>query len=169
MKIPLFIGIVGSRRRNSLADMRMVREIVRKCVAKYVDREVVIVSGGCPTGADRYAEDCATFFGLRTVIHPIDGIGAKIEHRGDFTRMAYARNELIARDSEILFALVHSDRRGGTENTIGHALRFNKKVFLVGEDGLLYLQKSVREETTDASGVAPGPVQGKPEDDPPPF
>lgn len=145
--------------------------MIQQCVKRWPDRKIVVVSGGCPRGADSFAEEAARSLGLDMVIHPVVKPGdPPIAHRGDFAKRAFARNELIARDSDIVFALVHQDRSGGTENTVGHALRLRKKLFLVDEAGLLYLQKGVPEETTDTAGVAPRPVQaGVREDDTPPV
>lgn len=165
----MYVGIVGSRRRCSLSDSLLVRQILEHCVQKFKGQEIVVVSGGCPRGADRFAEEHALSLGLSTLIHPIWTKGeTPYGGRGEFTRRAHARNALIARDSDIVFALVHSDRKGGTENTVGHALRLGKTVFVVDDRGLFYLETGVREasEEVDSTRVAPGAVfAAGPEDD----
>ena len=163
------IGIVGSRRRVSLLDRTVIREFLERCLSHYVDREVVVVSGGCPRGADRFAEESARLLGIRTIVHPVVKPGdPPVLHRGDFRERAFARNELIARDSDVLFALVHHDRTGGTENTVRHAIRLGKTVFVVDDTGLLYLQKGGRGSEEDAARDTPGQLPvGQREDDTP--
>jgi predicted Rossmann fold nucleotide-binding protein DprA/Smf involved in DNA uptake len=126
------IGIVGSRRRSSLRDRQIVFEIVTKAMAKWPG--VVVVSGGA-RGPDSFAEEAADAFGLDKIIHRVP----KAENRWDFRQKAFARNRLIVIDSDVVFALVHPDRKGGTENTIEHAHELGKKVFLVDQDGQVYL------------------------------
>lgn len=60
-----FVGIVGSRKRSSLGDRKIVCQIVDTCVKKY--GEIVIVSGGAK-GPDSFAEDAAKIFSIPTVI-----------------------------------------------------------------------------------------------------
>jgi len=134
----IHIGIVGSRRRASLADRKMVLRLVEWLKDRYSGRSrLVIVSGGCPTGADEFAMFAAELFGVETDIYPIDDTGVK--NKWDFTQKAFARNRMVAEKSDSLFCFVHSSRTGGTENTIQHALELKKKVFLVSETGEVYL------------------------------
>jgi len=128
----LRIGIVGSRRRISLFDRDLVRRLVCNC-ADY-DSEITIVSGGCRTGADAFAEEFAKIYGLQTLIHPVP-LFPPIRDRGDFRARAFVRNSLVARDSDWLYALVSKDRTGGTEDTVRKAADMGKKVVLVMPDG----------------------------------
>lgn len=130
------VAIVGSRRRNTLADLRIVTDLVERLVAQH--GKITIVSGGCPRGADNFAEQAARIFTLPVIVHRIPpGSGTMWE----FTRRAHSRNELIARDADEIYALVHPDRTGGTENTVAHGLRLKKPVYLVLEDGSTYLSQ----------------------------
>lgn len=73
------IGIVGSRRRNSDEDLEKVAEIFFSGIYQKGDR---ICSGGCPKGADRFAEiialslkDPSNYFGdkdLEFIVHKPD-------------------------------------------------------------------------------------------------
>ncbi len=113
------IGIIGSRRRSSGADYLAC---VRTFDSIYRDGDK-IVSGGCPTGGDRFAEDIARTRGLTITVHyPNWGAG---RHAG------FLRNSRIAGDADVLIAVVASDRKGGTEDTIKKAERLGKKVILV--------------------------------------
>ena len=98
-----------------------------------------IVSGGCPQGADAFAEDAARLFEppLDMVVFPIDKKGTTT--KWEFTQKAFERNRLVAEKCSELFALISEDRTGGTENTIKHALELKKPVYLVFPDGSVYL------------------------------
>lgn len=126
-KAPRCIGIVGSRRRDSADDYRA-------CLAAFDSVYRLgdqLVSGGCPQGADRFAEQIAKRRGLTIVIHYPDW-------NGDSGRAAgFERNALIAQDADLLIALVASDRTGGTEDTIRKAKRLGRGVLLVMPDGCL--------------------------------
>lgn len=103
----MIIGIVGSRRRNTDEDYRKTLMAFTKV---YSDGDE-IVSGGCPQGADRFAEVIA-----KTLQIPIKIYYAKWNKLGRCA--GYVRNGDIARDATTLIACVASDRTGGTEDTI---------------------------------------------------
>jgi len=107
------IGIVGSRRRNTASDFK----IVGYAFGKVYNPGDTIVSGGCPRGADNFAEEIAWTFNIPIKIHKADwqkyGKGA-----------GFIRNTYIAEDADILIACVAQDRKGGTEDTIR---KFKKK------------------------------------------
>lgn len=117
------IGIVGSRRRNSAKDAILCTEAFERL---YHPGDA-IVSGGCPLGADRFAEVIAREYHVPILIlYPrfhFDG-----EHpAGPY----YERNGWIAEECDELIALVASDRKGGTEDTVKKALRLGRRVWLV--------------------------------------
>lgn len=130
-------GIVGSRRRNTLQDRQIVFNLVELLLGKH-GTDLVIVSGGCPKGADAFAEDAAQLSKIKTRIFPVDRTG--VETKWDFRQKAFARNRLVAEASRNgLFCLTAEDRTGGTENTIQHALEFQVPVFLVTNSGAVFL------------------------------
>lgn len=130
------IGIVGSRRRNTLRDRRIVFDIVERLAPSlFPGQPVTIVSGGCK-GPDSFAAEAARFYKLDTKIFPVP-TDPPIQDRNDFRERAYARNTLIAEASEDLYALVAPDRKGGTEDTIRKAHALRKNVFLVDEEGAI--------------------------------
>src|SRR5579859_7923340 len=131
------IGIVGSRRRNTLYDRRIIFIIVARAIAGFPGQKVVIVSGGAK-GPDAYAREAAEFYGLGYREHPVPK-DPPIVDRWDFQRRAFARNREIVVGSDVIFALAHPDRKGGTENTIGHAIELQKQFFLVDQTGRCYL------------------------------
>jgi predicted Rossmann fold nucleotide-binding protein DprA/Smf involved in DNA uptake len=140
----LRIAIVGSRRRNSFTDSRYVKEIIEAAIKKYPGRKIVIVSGACPKGADAFAAMYARILGVELVEFPIPS-HPPVKHRGEFAQRAYDRNKQIAEYCHVLFALVHRERTGGTENAIQYAHASKKKVFLVDEDGGTYLSQDGQE------------------------
>lgn len=126
-----YIGIVGSRRRNSFED----NDLVIDTLESIYDDGDVMVSGGCKQGADSFAKDIH----LNT-----NGAVALIEFLPDSQKreflisekrvppraahaiVNYERNTLIAEQSDILIACVAPDRKGGTEDTIKKFLKKNK-------------------------------------------
>jgi len=115
-----FIGIVGSRRRNSAEDYLLVLEAFLK-IYKPWD---IIVSGGCPKGADNFAEQIATAYKISIVIHR-----AEWDKYGKAA--GFKRNTYIAQDADVLIACVASDRKGGTEDTIKKYVKLGKKELLL--------------------------------------
>lgn len=130
MELAVRLGVVGSRRRNSPRDKARLKEFLRRAKSKFPT--LLLVSGGCPKGADRFAEEIAEELDLPIKIHYPDK--SKLPpnpERYHFAQINYARNTLIAEDCEILVALVADDRKGGTEDTIKKAERMGKKIILL--------------------------------------
>jgi len=140
----VYVGIIGSRRRNTLSDLSLVTAMFERV---HVPHMTVIVSGGCPTGGDAFAEYIADQWAIPKFRYrsrwPIDGIPAECSHmmihlpdKGTFletperwraAKQNYERNTLIAQDSyDFLIACVAIDRTGGTEDTIKKWLKFRK-------------------------------------------
>ena len=109
------IGIIGTRTRNSQTDFKLVRG----ALAGVYENGDEIVSGGCPQGGDRFAEVLA-----KTIQIPIKIYYAQWELFGKSA--GFRRNDLIARDADVLIACVSEDRKGGTEHTINQYLKLGK-------------------------------------------
>jgi hypothetical protein len=110
--IPMFpktkvIGIVGTRGRDSAADYHMVANQFK---AIYKDGDT-IVSGGCPKGGDRFAEQIARRFQVPIMIHH-----AKWNKFGK--PAGFIRNKDIARDADVLIICITRYISGGAENTM---------------------------------------------------
>jgi len=117
--MPYKVGIVGSRRRTD-------RESVIAVVNDLPD-STIIISGGC-IGVDTWAVEAARARGLKYIVHwPKLKDGMK---RVEYTKAYYARNELIAIDSDVVVAFVAPDRKGGAENTIKWAKKHKTPVVL---------------------------------------
>ena len=102
------IGVVGSRRRDSAKDW----DLVEKAVLDVYERGDWLVSGGCPRGADNFAEKIAYRHGMRIAIYNAWWNGP------DGKRAGFVRNGDIAKSSDVLIACVAPDRMGGTEDTV---------------------------------------------------
>lgn len=142
MDRPCVVGVVGSRRRNTLHDRKIVFRLLAWLYGQHKgDTGFTIVSGGCPKGADAFAKE----FALKMFDPPLDYVEFPIDKEGvanrwEFTKRAYARNRLVAEKSwSGLYCLVASDRTGGTENTIEQCLELKNPVYLVNDSGEVYL------------------------------
>ncbi|MDP9024251.1 MAG: hypothetical protein M3N13_02600 [Candidatus Eremiobacteraeota bacterium] len=122
--MPKTIGIVGSRRRDSEADLLLTYNALLT-VWEPGDK---LVSGGCPKGGDRFAALIARTFSipLKEYFPDKTKLNPALPPKTAYARIAYARNTLIARDSEVLIACVAADRAGGTEDTIK---KFCKRIY----------------------------------------
>lgn len=112
----MVIGIVGSRRRNTDADYTAVLEAFKKLYTLGDE----IVSGGCPQGADRFAEVIA-----KKLQVPIKIYYAEWDRLGKGA--GFVRNTDIAADADKLIACVAEDRTGGTEDTIKKFVKMRKE------------------------------------------
>jgi len=110
------IGIVGSRRRNTVKDYQVIVKAFFK-IYKSGDK---IISGGCPKGADSFAENIAEVHHI-----PIKIFYADWKRLGK--KAGFIRNTDIAEESNVLIACVASDRTGGTEDTIKKFLKNHPK------------------------------------------
>lgn len=101
------IGIIGTRRRDTDADFR----IVENEFLRHYHKGDVICSGLCPKGGDRFAVLLAEKYRTPTIWHK-----ANWEKHG--RAAGFVRNSYIAEDSQLLIACVADDRKGGTEDTL---------------------------------------------------
>lgn len=124
----VIIGIVGSRRRCLESDYEIVKKTFDDLFDKY-NGNVTIVSGGCKTGADQFAERIAKEQKIMILIRHPNLLGKNRYH--EKCQAYYDRNEEIAKDADILIACVAGDRTGGTENTIKHFIKLGKESNLI--------------------------------------
>lgn len=111
------IAIVGSRSRT---DQQAVVAFVAS-----LPTGVTVVSGGCH-GVDTWAAEAARARGLDVMEHRPDATG--VRSRGEAVRRYHERNARVVADADMVVAFVAVDRKGGTENTIRHAIRAGKPV-----------------------------------------
>jgi len=116
------IGIVGSRRRDTEEDFRQCEKTFLEI---YEDGDE-LVSGGCPKGGDFFCEKIAKSHQV-----PIKIYYAQWDKLGKGA--GFARNTNIAKDADILIAIVAKDRTGGTEDTIKKATKLGKKIIILDD------------------------------------
>ena len=118
------IGVVGFRRRNSDEDRQLVYKAIHH-TRQHIGGNTILVSGGCPQGADLFAEEYAEMHRLPIIRHLPDQTQLRedVPKRAAYAIINYARNELIAADADVLIACVAPDRKGGTEDTIKKFLK----------------------------------------------
>jgi hypothetical protein len=116
-----YVGIIGSRRRT---DRASVHELVDSLDVK----NTTVVSGGC-YGVDMWAELRAKSRGI-AVIRLRPRTSTYMSYLKIVEAM-YARNKEIAEKSDIVYAFVAKDRKGGVENCIKHAKKLKKKVVIM--------------------------------------
>jgi len=125
------IGVVGSRRRNSLEDFGPLREAIKAKLEKYGYDKVQLVSGGCREGAGHFTEQIHKKLALPLpmIIHYPDKtkLNPTLPPRISWAEINYVRNTLIAQDSDELLAMVTEDRKGGTEDTIKKFRRIKRR------------------------------------------
>ena len=115
------IGIVGSRRRDTEEDFKIVEE---KFLEVYKEGDT-ICSGLCYMGADRFAVLLSAKYKTKTLWFPADW-------KKHGKSAGFIRNSDIAKRSDVLIACVAKDRKGGTEDTVKKYLKENKKdIYLV--------------------------------------
>lgn len=127
----IVVGVVGSRRRNSIEDFNLLDSYVislrRRAYKSNSDLE--FVSGGCAEGADYFITKLCRKYDLKLTEHL-----PQLQGFSDYFKKVqayYARNKLIAEDCNFLIAMAAHDRTGGTENTIGYTEKLGKKVILI--------------------------------------
>lgn len=122
-RVPIVIGVVGSRRRISNEDFRLCLSAIENV---FMEGDT-FVSGGCETGGDRFIEILARARGWTLKIHYPAWRGPS--GNGAFDRTAgFVRNSNIAEDCSILIALYAEDRTGGTEDTVKKAIKLGKEI-----------------------------------------
>jgi hypothetical protein len=110
-----FIGIVGTRSRDTAEDLYLATTAYSKLTD--TKKKIVMVSGLCPKGGDRFATLIYQKFQTMKLWFPAEwSLG---RHAG------FVRNTEIARWSDYLIATPSSDRKGGTEDTIKKFTRFH--------------------------------------------
>jgi hypothetical protein len=127
------IGIIGSRKRNTKEDLIKLYNLLTNIE---IGEEDQFVSGGCKYGADSFAEIIVKDFSISIIVHypNTQDLDPHIPYKAAYAKIAYARNTLIARDSDILIAIVAEDRKGGTEDTIK---KFLKKLTLTEKQAIM--------------------------------
>ena len=125
------LAVVGSR---TFTDRNTVFVILNEYYKVFGD-ELSFVSGGCPQGPDRYAEEFAELYNIPILILP-----ANWNEHG--RAAGFIRNSDIVNECEEVVAFW--DRKSnGTRDTINKAHKQNKEVIIIDTD-LTFTEKFVK-------------------------
>ena len=129
-------AIVGSRRYE---DKKKIKDFIFKLKKEYGE-ETIIVSGGCKTGADRYAKKYALELGLQyeeyPPFHEVHNLYCTIpSHRYGqpySVKNFFARNKIIAGTCDMVVGFIPEGvESNGTISTIKYAEKFDKKTIII--------------------------------------
>ena len=133
---PIRVGIVGSRKYEN---RKKIKEFIFKLKTDK-GADTIIVSGGCKTGADRYAKKYALELGLQyqefPPFHETWNIYCPKDKR-DYGRPYsvknfFARNKIIAAYSDYVVAFIpRGVESRGAMSTINYAKKFGKKHLVI--------------------------------------
>ena len=130
------VAIVGSRRYEN---KKKIKDFVFKLKEQY-GTNTIIVSGGCKTGADRYAKKYALELGLQYEeyppfheVHNLYCVLPESRYNKDFSmRNFFVRNKIIASTSDFIVAFVPDGVEAkGTISTLEYAKKLNKKRIII--------------------------------------
>jgi hypothetical protein len=124
------VGIIGSRERNSRRDKILVFDTVCELIKTHNFSGLHLVSGGCSEGGDFFAEEAAKYFGVSMTIHYPQKLPKPKDYSETVDRF-YKRNDKVAEDSDVIYALVSVKRKGGTEYTINKMKSLKKLVYII--------------------------------------
>jgi len=133
---PIRVGIVGSRKYEN---RKKIKEFIFKLKTDK-GADTIIVSGGCKTGADRYAKKYALELGLQyqefPPFHETWNIYCPKDKR-DYgkpysVKNFFARNKIIAAYSDYVVAFIpRGVESRGSMSTINYAKKFGKKHLVI--------------------------------------
>ena len=130
MKRNFYLGVVGSRERQSIEDYKLVEDRILSFYDVH-ERNLILVSGGCVMGADAYCEEIARTYGIPILIFYPDKQNPPDtgNSRRDYGIICYERNTEIAKHSKTLIALVADKTnitKGGTGDTVKKFQKYHK-------------------------------------------
>ena len=133
---PLRVGIVGSRKYEN---RRKIKEFIFK-LKNEKGTDTIVVSGGCKTGADRYAKKYALEFEIPYEeyppfhdVHNLYCVLPEVCYSKPYNvKYFFARNKQIAKTSDYVVGFIPKGvKSSGTESTLKYAHKFEKKVLII--------------------------------------
>ena len=130
------VAIVGSRRYEN---KKKIKDFVFKLKEQY-GTDTIIVSGGCKTGADKYAKKYALELGLQYEeyppfheVHNLYCTMPESRYGKDFNmKNFFARNKIIVGTSDFIVAFIPEGvEASGTKNVLEYAKKLNKKRIII--------------------------------------
>ena len=132
----LRVGIVGSRKYEN---RKKIKDFIFK-LKNEKGTDTIIVSGGCRTGADRYAKKYTLELGLQyeeyPPFHEVHNLYCVLpESRYDkpfSMRNFFVRNKIIAGTSDFIVAFIPEGvEANGTMNVLEYAKKLDKKRIII--------------------------------------
>ena len=130
------VAIIGSR---TYENVRKIKDLLSDLKRKFGD-ELVIISGGCKDGADKYARKYALEFGIQykefnpahTPRNLYSAMSEDYYGKPYHVSQFHHRNLLIAKTCDVMIAMIPAGSAAdGTESAIKSAKRFKKKVVII--------------------------------------
>ena len=130
------VGIVGSRRYEN---KKKIKDFIFKIKQEYGEK-TIIVSGGCKTGADKYAKKYALELGLQyeeyPPFHEVHNLYCTIPEssygKQYNVKNFFARNKIIAGTCDFIVGFIPEGIESkGTMSTINYAKKFSKKYIII--------------------------------------
>ena len=130
------VAIVGSRRYEN---KKKIKDFIFKLKQQYGEK-TIIVSGGCRTGADKYAKKYALELGLQYEeyppfheVHNLYCTMPKSRYDKPFSmKNFFARNKILAGTSDIIVGFIPEGVEAkGTMNVLEYAKKFDKKRIII--------------------------------------
>ena len=130
------VAIVGSRRYEN---KKKIKDFVFKLKNQYGNK-TTIISGGCKTGADKYAKKYALELGLQYEeyppfheVHNLYCTMPESRYGKDFNmKNFFARNKIIVGTSDFIVAFIPEGvEANGTKNVLEYAKKFDKKRIII--------------------------------------
>jgi len=130
------VAIVGSRRYEN---KKKIKDFIFKLKNKY-GTDTIVVSGGCKSGADKYAKKYALELGLQyeeyPPFHDVHNLYCTMPSsrygRPYSIKNFHARNKIIAGTSDFVVAFIPEGIiSDGTLSTLNYAKKFDKKRIII--------------------------------------
>ena len=130
------VAIVGSRRYEN---KKKIKDFIFKLKNEYGEK-TIIVSGGCKTGADRYAKKYGLELGLMyeeyPPFHEVHNLYCTLpssRYDKPFSmRNFFARNKIIAGTADFIVAFIPEGvEASGTMNVLEYAKKLDKKRIII--------------------------------------
>ena len=130
------VALIGSRRYEN---KKKIKDFVFKLKQQYGD-DTIIVSGGCKTGADRYAKKYSLELGLQyeeyPPFHEVHNLYCTMPEsrygKPYNIKNFFARNKIIAGTADFIVAFIPEGvEANGTKNVLEYAQKLNKKRIII--------------------------------------
>ena len=130
------IAIIGSRRYEN---KKKIKDFVFRIKERH-GSDTIIVSGGCKTGADKYAKKYALELGLQyeeyPPFHDVHNLYCTMPEsrygKPYSVKNFHARNKIIAGTSDVIVAFIPEDGLSdGTFSTLKYAKKLDKKRIII--------------------------------------